>query len=110
MKHQALLDLYPDYRLSSMGPTTGTGLSRLTEAALRHARVQRFVARAAQRGTGLGPMVKCAVGQVQRAQGGLMSDASSRAKAHPDEKDRVVWDTDQTRGQRVNGSNGLTAL
>ena len=37
------LDLYTDYLLSSTGPTTATGLSRLLEGMLSHDHVTRWL-------------------------------------------------------------------
>ena len=37
------LDLYTDYLLSSTGPTTATGLSRLLEGALSHDHITRWL-------------------------------------------------------------------
>ena len=37
------LDLYTDYLLSSTGPTTATGLSRLLNGALSHDHVTRWL-------------------------------------------------------------------
>ena len=41
------LDLYTDYLLSSTGPTTATGLSRLMDGTLSHDRVTRWLSQAA---------------------------------------------------------------
>ncbi len=38
-----LLDLYADYLISSFGPTTTTGLSRLLGAGLSHDKITRFL-------------------------------------------------------------------
>ncbi len=38
-----LLDLYADYLISSFGPTTATGLSRLLQAHLSHDKITRFL-------------------------------------------------------------------
>ena len=38
-----MLDLYTDYLLSSTGPTTATGLSRLLDGALSHDHVTRWL-------------------------------------------------------------------
>ena len=40
------LDLYTDYLLSSTGPTTATGLSRLLEGALSHDHITRWLSHA----------------------------------------------------------------
>ncbi len=40
------LDLYTDYLLSSTGPTTATGLSRLLEGALSHDHITRWLSSA----------------------------------------------------------------
>ena len=38
-----LLDLYADYLISSFGPTTATGLSRLLQTHLSHDKITRFL-------------------------------------------------------------------
>ena len=38
-----LLDLYADYLISSFGPTTATGLSRLLQAHITHDKITRFL-------------------------------------------------------------------
>jgi len=40
---KSLLDLYADYLISSFGPTTATGLSRLLQAHLSHDKITRFL-------------------------------------------------------------------
>lgn len=42
--NKQLLDLYADYLLSSFGYTTATGLARLTDGAVSHDQVTRFLA------------------------------------------------------------------
>ena len=44
MDDKNLLDIYPDYLISSFGLTTGTGVSRGLDGAIRHERIQRFLA------------------------------------------------------------------
>jgi hypothetical protein len=39
----SLLDLYSDYLISSFGQTSATGLSRLTDGAVSHDQVTRFL-------------------------------------------------------------------
>jgi hypothetical protein len=41
---KSLLDLYADYLISSFGPTTATGLSRLLSSGLSHDKITRFLA------------------------------------------------------------------
>ena len=43
MDDKKLRDIYTDYLISSLGLTTGTGLSRLLDGALSHDRIQRFL-------------------------------------------------------------------
>mgnify|MGYP001476658139 CR=1 FL=1 len=45
----SLLDLYSDYLISSFGQTSATGLSRLTDGAVSHDRITRFLSESALR-------------------------------------------------------------
>jgi hypothetical protein len=40
---QGLLDLYTDYLLSSFGPTTATGLSKVLDGAVSHDKITRLL-------------------------------------------------------------------
>ncbi len=53
-----LLDLYADYLISSFGPTTATGLSRLLGAGLSHDKVTLFLAGEAMSSQNLWQIVK----------------------------------------------------
>lgn len=110
MTNQELLDLYTDYLISSFGPTTGTGLSRLTEGAISHDRIQRFLASPPTSGKELWQVVKPYVRQLQVAKGVLIVDDSIMEKPHTDENEIVAWHYDHTSGQSVKGVNFLTAL
>ena len=66
-----LLDLYADYLISSFGPTTATGLSRLLGAGLSHDKITRFLAgEAMTQRQNLWRIVKPLVRQVQKRERG----------------------------------------
>jgi len=58
MKDKELLEMYTDYLLSSFGATTGTGMARMLEGAIRHDRIERFLAGAVKGGAEYGQRVK----------------------------------------------------
>ena len=54
----SLLDLYSDYLISSFGQTSATGLSRLTDGAVSHDQVTRFLSEPKKSGADLWDTVK----------------------------------------------------
>lgn len=60
-----LLDLYADYLISSFGPTTATGLSRLLGTSLSHDKITRVLAGQAMTSQNLWQIVAPLVKQVQ---------------------------------------------
>jgi len=105
-----LLDLYADYLISSFGPTTATGLSRLLGAGLSHDKITRFLAGEALTSQNLWQIVKPLVRQVQTEDAVLVVDDSIVPKPYTDENDLICWHYDHATEQTVKGINFITAL
>ncbi len=105
-----LLDLYADYLISSFGPTTATGLSRLLGAGLSHDKITRFLAGEAMTSQNLWQIVKPLVRQVQNENAVLVIDDSISHKPHTDASELIGWHYDHTTGTSVKGINFLTTL
>ncbi len=105
-----LLDLYADYLISSFGPTTATGLSRLLGAGLSHDKITRFLAGEAMTSQNLWQIVKPLVRQVQNEDAVLVVDDSIVHKPYTDENDLICWHYDHASEQTVKGINFVTTL
>ena len=113
--NKSLLDLYADYLISSFGPTTATGLSRLLDAHLSHDKVTRFKVTRFLAGqdftsASLWRVVKPLVRQVQSEDAVLVIDDSIAHKPHTDQSELIGWHYDHTTGTSVKGINFLTTL
>ena len=106
----SLLDLYADYLISSFGQTSATGLSRLTDGAVSHDRVTRFLSEPKKSGADLWRKVKPLVRQIESSDGVLIFDDSLEEKPYTDENDMVCWHWDHSQGRNVKGINFITAL
>lgn len=105
-----LLDLYADYLISSFGPTTATGLSRLLGAHLSHDKITRFLSGRDFTSADLWQVVKPLIRQVQTEDALLVIDDSIAHKPHTDQGELVGWHYDHTSGTSVKGINFLTTL
>lgn len=105
-----MLDLYTDYLISSFGPTTATGLSRLVDGEVSHDQVTRFLASPAKTSADLWRMVKPLIRQVESPAGVLIFDDSIEEKPYTDENDLVCWHWDHSKERHVKGINFLTAF
>ena len=105
-----LLDLYADYLISSFGPTTATGLSRLLGAGLSHDKITRFLSSEAMTSQNLWQIVKPLVRQVQNDRAVLVIDDSIAHKPHTDPSELIGWHYDHSTGTSVKGINFLTTL
>lgn len=108
--NKSLLDLYTDYLISSFGPTTATGLSRLLEGEISHDQVTRFLAAPAKRSAHLWHLVKPMVRQVESDDGLLLLDDSIEEKPYTDENELICWHWDHSKQRYVKGINFLTAF
>src|SRR3977135_498796 len=107
---KSMLDLYTDYLLSSFGPITATGLSRLVDGQVSHDQVTRFLASPAKTSADLWHIVKPLVRQVESADGVLIFDDSIEEKPYTDENDLISWHWDHANQRHVKGINFLTAF
>ena len=106
----SLLDLYSDYLISSFGQTSATGLSRLTDGAVSHDRITRFLSEPKKTGADLWHHVKPLVRSMQSSDGVLIFDDTIEEKPYTDENDIVCWHWDHSQNRNVKGLNFITAL
>ena len=107
---KSLLDLYADYLISSFGPTTATGLSRLLQAHLSHDKITRFLSERPYTSSNLWQTVKPLVRQVQSEDAILVIDDSIAHKPHTDASELIGCHYDHTTGTSVKGISFLTTL
>jgi hypothetical protein len=108
--NQSLLDLYTDYLISSFGPTTATGLSRLVDGEVSHDQVTRFLASPPKTSADLWRLVKPMLRQVESPDGLLIFDDSIEEKPYTDENDLICWHWDHSKERHVKGINFITAF
>src|SRR5205085_6230950 len=107
---KSMLDLYTDYLISSFGPTTATGLSRLVDGEVSHDQVTRFLASAVKTSADLWRIVKPMLRQVESDAGVLIFDDSIEEKPYTDENDIICWHWHHSKDRHVKGINFLTAF
>ena len=105
-----LLELYTDYLIASFGPTTATGLARLTDEAISHDQVTRLLAAPSRTGADLWRKVKPLVRKIESPDGVLIFDDTIEEKPYTDENEIVCWHWDHSKGRNVKGINFITAL
>lgn len=110
MKKQAMMDIYSDYLLSSFGPTTATGLSRLVGGSVSHDEITRMLSSEVQSSASWWQRVKPLVRKHESADGVVIFDDSIEEKPYSDENDLICWHYDHSKGRNVKGINFLTAL
>ncbi len=108
--NKSLLDLYTDYLISSFGPTTATGLSRLLDSEISHDAVTRFLAEEVKTSANLWRVAKPLVRQMETDDGVMILDDSIEEKPHTDENELICWHFDHSKGRHVKGINFLSAL
>jgi DDE superfamily endonuclease len=113
--NRELLELYSDYLLSSFSHTTATDLSRLTQGAVSHDKVSRFLAEKEMHSRALWRLVKPLVRELekeadQQEEGVLIVDDTIEGKPYTDESELVCWHYDHSKGTSVKGINLLSAL
>lgn len=108
--NKEILDLYTDYLLSSFGPTTATGLSKLLNGNLSHDQVSRMLASPRTTAKDWWRMVKPAVRQIEQADGLIIIDDSIAEKPYTDENEIICWHYDHSKGRSVKGINFITTL
>src|SRR5437660_669864 len=103
-----LFDLYTDYLISSFGPTTATGLSRLLEGQVSHDQVTRLLAEPPKNSADLWRVVKPLVHQIESPDGVLSIDDSLSEKPSTDENDLICWHWSHSLKRHVKGVEFLS--
>lgn len=103
-------DLYTDYLLSSFGKTTATGLSAMTDGAISHDAVTRFLSGEVMESKQLWTAVKSFVREHEAAEGCLILDDTLIPKPYTDENDLICWHYDHCSGTNVKGINMVSAV
>lgn len=105
-----MLDIYTDYLISSFGPTTATGLSRMLDGQISHDKVTRSLAKEPKTSADLWRVVKPMVRSVEDADlGAILVDDSILEKPHTDENELVCWHWDHSKERHVKGINFVSA-
>ena len=109
------LDLYTDYLLSSTGPTTATGLSRLLDGALSHDHVTRWLRQTTYGPADIWRQAKPLIRQAEaRRPAGefavLIVDDSVLEKAHTDANELICTHWDHSQQRYVKGLNFVSLL
>lgn len=103
-------DLYTDYLLSSVGQTSATGLSRLTDGEISHDSVTRFLGQGDFSSKTLWSYVKPFVRSHESMDGSLVFDDTIIEKEYTDESDLICWHHDHSKGRSVKGVNLVSAF
>jgi hypothetical protein len=102
-------DLYTDYLISSFGPTTATGLSKLLDGQLSHDQVTRFLASDPKNSADLWKIVKPLGRTVESEDATISIDDSISEKPYSDEHDIIAWHWSHSFEPHVKGLEFLTA-
>ena len=108
--NQELFDLYTDYLISSFGPTTATGLSRMLDGQVSHDQVTRLLAAPPKNSADLWREVKPLVRHIERPDATLSIDDSIGEKPFTDDNDIVCWHWSHSFDRHVKGIEFLTAF
>lgn len=104
------LELYTDYLISGNGLATATGLSAMTDGAVSHDQITRFLSADQYDSKALWKQVKPAVREIQSNDGCIIFDDTVVEKQWSDENDIICWHFDHTKGRSVKGVNLLNML
>ena len=109
------LDLYTDYLLSSTGPTTATGLSRLVDGALSHDHITRWLRSAVYSSAQVWRQAKPLIRQAEAGRPAdefavLIVDDSVLEKAHTDANELICVHWDHSQQRYVKGLNFVRLL
>jgi len=104
------LDVYIDYLICSTSYTTATGLSRLTNNAISHDKVTRFLSRRDFTESDLWSIAKPFCRSIEDKDGAILIDDSIEEKPYTDENELISWHFDHTKSKSVKGINFINAL
>ena len=104
-----LLDLYTDYLISSFHQTTATGFSAMTDHAISHDKLTRFLSERPYTSKDLWLLVKSHIREVETDDGSVSFDDTIVEKEYTDENEIVAWHYDHSKSRNVKGINLLNA-
>ena len=105
-----LLDLYSDYLLCSTRQTSATGLSVLSDGAVSHDKVTRFLSGHDFDSKSLWMAVKPLIRQHESEAACLVFDDTIIEKQYMDENELICWHWDHSKGRNIKGINILSAF
>lgn len=104
------IELYTDYLISGSGLATATGLSAMTDGAVSHDQITRFLSGEEYDSRTLWKQVKPVVREIQSEDGCIIFDDTVVEKQWTDENDIICWHFDHTKGRSVKGVNLLNMI
>lgn len=107
-----LLDLYPDYLLTTPGQATCTGLSKVLDGKISHDRFTRLLAGGTIDSKRLWQQAKSLVEEMVQARDCVVLgvDDTIQAKPYSGENELVCWHYDHSKGRTLKGLNLLSAV
>ena len=104
------LDLYVDYLICSTSYTTATGLSRVTDNAVSHDKVTRFLSDHTFTASDLWKQAKPLYKSIQSDDGVIVIDDSIEEKPYTDENELIAWHHDHVKNRATKGINFVTTF
>src|ERR1700730_7821352 len=104
------LDLYTDYLICSTSYTTATGLSRMTDNAISHDKVTRFLSSKDFKSADLWLQAKPLYNSIQSDDGVLIIDDSIEEKPYTDENEVIAWHWDHKYNRSIKGINFVSLV
>jgi len=105
-----LIELYSDFLIAHAGQTSATALSLVSDHALSHDQVTRFLSGGDYSSKHLWKLVKPMVRRIQTDDACLIFDDTIQEKNWMDENDIICWHFDHCSNRSVKGINLLNAL
>jgi DDE superfamily endonuclease len=103
-----MLELYSDFLIASSGLTTATALSAMTDNAISHDKITRFLSHELLSQEEYWKLIKPIVREIEDENGVICIDDTIEHKPYTDENDIVCYHFDHTTGKSVKGINLLT--
>lgn len=103
-----MLELYSDFLIASVGLTTATALSAMTDNAISHDKVTRFLSSELLSQDKYWKLIKPIVREIEDDEGVICIDDTIEHKPYTDENDIVCYHFDHTINKSVKGINILT--
>lgn len=104
------LDLYADYLICSTSYTTATGLSKMTDNAISHDKVTRFLSSKDFTSADLWLKAKPFYNSIKSDDGVLIVDDTNEEKPYTDENEVISWHWDHKHNRSVKGINFVSLV